>query len=684
MAKQDNIKEKAGNLGVAVYTSNKNQFRTLRERWLNLEKRYLGSLKEGSISTKTRVGANLNDAYALVENMIPRLVGSQPQYRYLGREKSDEKPLEAYNEFSNYQWDEADVQNKLKLLVKIGGICGLVGWKMGWKEEGLYQPANEDAKIKVLGHEFKIPWKKIRKLLKKDEIIKNYTFQIIRPYNLIWSTSAEEPNEARVFGHYEIKPIEEWEADGFNMKDFKNKIINAHGDDLDYWHRRGFEIEKLNPEWVSGNVSKIYAEIAELYVRFMEDGAFKYFVVYLVGADEESGSAEVLEVKENPFDKKFTPMGVWRPVKKPGKMHGFGVIEPVKDIIDAENDLFNVSLENLILDVSRPMEYNVSNVINEGALEYKPGTLIPVRRVGETVGVLPTPRLPSIVSLFFDYFRRQIQNVSGITDYQTGAETLRGDKTLGEIQIKTAESNARLKMMLDSLEKEVLAPMGRINLWLNQQYLADDKYILYRILGKKGNVKESKINFKDIDAIKDVIIIPGSSAFIIQKSEYDKWSAFLNQVYLEERSATPVQINKVEAWRRLIQNGMRVQDVETFIPSIAEAEAQNVGDKMAQITDAKQENLDPSTARVLPTDIHEVHIPLHKAAIQNQGSTDGDGNFVQIPPEMLQLLMSHLNEHVSAQGGRTQPEMMSAPPQEMPKGDFQPNMAPQNNIPTTR
>lgn len=643
---EQSLRDKVEKLAIETYTKHRNSFETLKDRWLEYEEKYYGKLKQGSVSEQTKTAISLNDAYSLVENAIPRLVGQQPKYRLLGREKADERIVETYNEFSDYQWEEAMVQQELKELVKIGCIYGLAGWKMGWKNEVLRK--RNSTTVKIYGYELSLP-----KIFDKDEVIKNYTFEAIRPFDLIWSLDSDNPSKCRVFGHQSTKRLEEFEVLGFNMDKLKESM---KGESVDWWSERGYDLEKITLDDACSDMS---ASLAELYVRVINNKKYEYFVVYVANTDQLN--PVVIDVKENPFDKKFTPMGVWRPTKKPSKMHGTGVIEPVYDLLSSKDDLFNISMENLLLDVARPMEYNVSNVVDEETVEYKPGGLIPVRRLGETVSVLPTPRLPSIVSLFFDLIQRQQQNVSGITDFQTGADNIKGDKTLGEIQIKTSESNSRLKMMLDSLEKEVLEPMGRMALWLNKQYLADDDSIVYRIVGNKGKMKESKIKFKEIEAIKDISVVPGSSSLLIQQSELAKWSQFLNQVYMEAKQPNPVNVNKEEAWRRMIEFGMGVKEVEAFIPSLREQQQEKVNSKMSQINDAKSENIDPSTARVLPTDEPDVHIPLHKAAVQNQGSTDNGGNFIQLSPEQVQLLMSHLNQHIQAQGGMVQPEMMAQP-----------------------
>ena len=100
-----------------------------------------------------------------------------------------------------------------------------------------------------------------------------------------------------------------------------------------------------------------------------------------------------------------------------------------------------------------------------------------------------------------------------------------------------------------------------------------------------------------------------------KQSEIQKWSLVLNQAYNEAKMPNPVPIDREAIWERLLENGLQIKDVETFLPSVKEREQQSAQGKAAQIAHAKKENAYPLTARVMPTDSPDVHVPLHKAEI---------------------------------------------------------------------
>jgi hypothetical protein len=640
MIKKDIIE----NIAKDTYLNHKAKFETLKERWLTLVDRYENKLREGSISANTESKITLGGAYALVENAIPRLLARQPKYRYMARARDDSESADMYDEFSEYQWNEAECQSKIKKVAKWGLVCGLSGWKMGWKEERkVYKKRTKE----ILGMEVKNkllePFAKTV-LKDQEDILSNYTFEPLKPHDLIWSVEAEEVNDCRVIGYKSRATIKELKKDGYDVRDV---VFNIRTSDL--WKERLEQNDGISDYRANKMIEDVEVEVAELYVRVLNDqGYYEYWVVTLACYGEDN--PETIRCEQNTLDRNFAPVGIFRPIDRLGKFYGFGLVEPVQGVLDAEEDTLNMAIEALWTDVSRPMEYVPANLLAPDAIQYKPRTLVPVKILGQSVAVMqtPTPNMNG-VQYVNDFLNKAKQNTSGITDYQTGSDQLKGNKTLGEIQIKTQESNARITMIMDNFEKQVLEPMGKYALWMNQQFLADNKKIIYRVLGKKGNVMEKNIKFKDIEAVKDVVVVSGSTMLASQQAELQKWSLLLNQVYMEEKSLNPTPINKEAIWERIFENGVQIKDVENFLPNAKEREEGDVQGQMAQLQDAKEESANPQTARVLPTDNHEVHLEIHKAAL-NAGGIDHP-----YAPEEQAMLQQHINDHVRVMGGAVPP-----------------------------
>ncbi len=648
-------KNKIEEIAITVYKDHHAKFGGLKQVWAKLVTRYENTLREGSITSETQSKTLLGQAFSLVENFTSRVIAQVPSFHYLPREKSDVDFVEQYEEFSRYQHDQAKSKEGYEMIAKWGSICGMSGYKMGWKTEHIiHKKKGKEVLGKIITNPALVGLMDIMKLGKSvkvddDETISNWTIDSIPPFDLIWSVNAMEKDDCYVLGHMiHNKTFKQLKQEGYDTRKLAQRIRN----DVDYWKEK---LEQYKGESSNVILGETTVEIAELGIKVLnETGMWEYHVVTLADVQGSTPMNPVsIRTEPNPFDKQFNPVGIFRPIKRPGKMYGYGIIENVQGVLDSEEDTLNMVMEAFWTDVSRPMEYVPSNVINEKDLEFKPRTLVPVRKLGESVNVLPTPS-PNMsgASFILGYLERAKQNISAITDYQTGANQVDKAQTATEIRTKSFLSEQRTNKILQRFETEVLEPTGKMALWMTQQYLADEKEIIYRVLGKKGRMMEKKIKLKAVEAIKDVVIVAGSSAYIMQDQERAKWMS-LYQLAMNEASMGQlgIPISRDQILGRLLEQGYGIKDVENFIPSLKEQEEAGVGNKLANLKDAKEENLSVETARVLPTDIHEVHIPVHKAAINNGGMTSEDGEFIEYTPEQMQMLVEHLNTHTRVAGG---------------------------------
>lgn len=654
MTKQETIEA----IAIETLRQHEDTFSELKTRWASLYNRFENKLRAGSITAETEAKVRLGQAYALVENGVSRIMAQSPRFRYLAREKGDTKSADLYNEFSEYQHDQARSQEKFEEAAKWALICGLSGMKMGWKTEKIVR--KKRAKEAIFGKVITDPTLvsvmdklKFGKDVKveEEEDISTWTMDVIRPFDLIWDKEATDPENAMVLGFKARKTMRWLEQNGYGVSELEGAIKASE----DYWKRQVSEYKEGTDTTVI--MENIVCEVAELYVSYLnEQGITEYWVVTLAGAADSNIKPVSIKTEENPYDKKFAPIAIFRPMKRPGKFYGFGIIEPVESVIDAEEDTLNMTIEQGWVDLSKPIEFDPNNVLDPDGIRYGARVAIPVREIGKSVGVLQTATPNAGVSSFLmGYLEKTKQNVSAITDYQTGANQYnKGSQTATEINTKTFLSDQRINKVLRSFETDMLERTGRMALWLNQQYLVDSAKAIFRILGKKGQMLEKEIKFKNIEAIKDLSIVLGSSAYIMQSEMRNKWGSLL-QLMAQESALPPgvgIPLMREYAWERLAEEGFGIKDTENLIPSLREREEATVAKKLSNLEDAKQENLDPATARVLPDDIHSVHIALHKAALQGQGAPGPDGQIIPYTPEQMVLMTSHLNAHVAAVGGQ--------------------------------
>ena len=655
IAENATIEEKVVQMASDAWIGHRQTFLRLRQRFQYMLNRYENKLRADSITAQSQTKATLGGAFALVENSLPRILGKNPKYHYLGRESDDVTGVDIYEQFSEYQFDEAEGKRELEEIAKWALICGLSGYKMGWKKE---EKIVDKQGIEVLGVKFTNPMalKAIEAMgvqtskVKESRITQNYTITAIKPFDLIWNPTARKFSDVQVFGFKQRRKVKLLEDEGYDIEplrsSFKTKDIDQIRMDND---------DSLPIQEKTAVFEEQEADVAELYVSITNKGIKESWVVTL---GQLFGGAPVkIGLHENVLDDKFIPMGIFTPITRVGKFYGFGVIEPSVGVLDAEEDGFNMFLEALWTNTVPPIEYNPANIVDQEYLEYGPRKLVPVRNLGQSMSVMPTPPANAPAFTFAQQFLQVAkQNISGITDYQTGADQNGAGKTLGEIRIKTNESNSRMAHILDNFERQVLEPIGRMALQMNKQFLKDDKAQIFRVVGRKGAMQEKRIKFSDIDAIKDVAVVTGSTALQSQNEKLSFWTALINQANIEGTSQNPVKINKLPMFERLLEEGGMIKDPETYLPSLKEIEQQEAGDSVAQLDDAIKENANPLVAVVLPDDNPEIHIPIHQAEIakrKNEQDMAQQGG-IAVPEEVvmeLQMLVKHLNDHVLASGG---------------------------------
>lgn len=652
--------QKAEEMAINAWLGHRTSFVDWRNKCQELIDRYENKPRAGSITAQLKLNVYLGAAFALVENALPRIIGKKPKWRYLGREEGDGEEAELYDEFSEYQFDEAKAKKELESVAKWGLATGLSGIEMGWeKKVKVVSKSGKEMMGLLITNPMALKMLKSMGLHnklkdgKKDEskTTSNWTITAIPPYDLIWSPTARDINKASVKGYKMVKKLSELERDGYKTDAVKAQLLSK-----DEERTKSHTHEGINPSQRVTSPEEQEIDVAKLYVDLSdENGMVKSYIVML--GCVTGGSPVSIGTIENPLDEKVVPMAFFAPIERPGKAYGFGLIEPSIGVINAEEDAFNMNLKAEFIATVPPIEYNPANIIDIEALKYEEMAMVPVRNLGQSQAVMATPRPNTGAYQFLtDFLDKKKQNISGITDYQTGTESSGGNKTLGEIQLKTEESNSRISQVQSNFESQIIQPLGYFALVMNKQFLRDEKELIFRVVGKKGEVAMKTIDFEDIDSIKDIAVIPGSTALASQVDEFNKWSTLLTIANNEMATPQPVVIEKEPIIERLLENGLRITDSQVYLPSKREREEAEVGGKQAQIQDAKEENAQPQNARVLPTDDDQVHIAIHNAEIErrNRELEAAQQSGIEVPPEVieeLQMLTQHRDDHVTKAGG---------------------------------
>ena len=628
---------------VAELNAHEIKFAPLRDKWLKYHDMYEGKVM-GKIAQKTTSKVSLGQGYSIIEQAKAQALSQQPRFQFKSRRNENYEELRKYNEFLQYQMDKNEAVGTIEDIYTWAAVTGLAGWKVGWEFKTSEETVREAGGM-VVTNPLLYPISKKKKKEKRDG---NWTLQYVKPFDLLWNTGATGTNNLSMIAHRQTMTIKDMEAFGIKTKELKDKVLS----NASYWDTK---LDPYHTEDASqrkeGMLNAMSFNVYETYYTEMEGEKRVEKIAFVVGGDGLSDGKMVVEDTENNFDGQFKPMGILRLVKKPGKFYGIGLLEPVEGILQAEEDMFNLNLESVMTDTMRPMEYNPENVLDPQGISYGPRKLIAVRRIGESVAPLPTPKIDvGAASFTLGYLEKNKQNVTAITDYQTGADRLSTSKTATEIKLKTAQSEQRSNKMIISMERELLTPLGKMVLSLNKQFLAEEEDIEYQVSGKDGILKNKKLKFADIDGIEDVQVVRGSTAMVEQEKQKEKYMALLELALTMQQAG--IQMNTRHILNSLLEQGLDIDSPEHYLPSDKTAEAEQVGGKMNEMEKAKQENENPETAKVLPTDDHEIHIKIHQADLKTP-----------YPPDIKAMKLKHLNEHVELSGGMPAQQQNEGTPQ---------------------
>lgn len=189
----------------------------------------------------------------------------------------------------------------------------------------------------------------------------------------------------------------------------------------------------------------------------------------------------VLQMRLNPFDKKFYPYGVARLNRNGHEMMGVG---PFDNAVIA-----NASYDRFQSNVMRHYDLSISPIITTGPdsdlpdslLGVRPGTVF--RAVGD-IQVMKVGDIPNSVNYLHDYHRREHEELTGATRYWFGSQGGSGDTATqfaGELQ----ESNRRLRGYIRSYA-DMWRQVALIIYWMSGQFATQRQR--FKVMGKQSEL----------------------------------------------------------------------------------------------------------------------------------------------------------------------------------------------------
>lgn len=239
--------------------------------------------------------------------------------------------------------------------------------------------------------------------------------------------------------------------------------------------------------------------------------------------------------EDNPFDAGYKPFGNMQYVKVPHEMCGIGALEPVSDLLKAQNITITQRLEYISNLLQQQWAVAAGAEVDEDALMDG----YPVVHMATTDAVVPLNKgqVPQAAFVETQEIVGAIERGMGISGYQVGAPAAAQDRTQGTatgIQTIVAEAQTRFDLTMRRFEQIVLKKVARLYLDLNKQYFPETEQRI--ILVTDGNGQQQPVPLtKELLNLTDwhIDIVPGSTGAVdkARKAQsFMRWTTFAMSV----------------------------------------------------------------------------------------------------------------------------------------------------------
>ena len=158
-----------------------------------------------------------------------------------------------------------------------------------------------------------------------------------------------------------------------------------------------------------------------------------------------------------------------------------GVIELIKDIQEAYNNISNLRVHNAMMKVNSMIKVLMDSNVDPATLVWKPFGIIPVD-THEDIEVVEVPDINAqVFREQIDFFEDVIQDITGIYDYTKGVTPARQER-VGTMYSIQAMGEARIKLLMMTMDYMGMRPMLKYLTLLNCHHLPSG--MEYRVSGK--------------------------------------------------------------------------------------------------------------------------------------------------------------------------------------------------------
>jgi hypothetical protein len=475
------------------------------EIWVNAYKRWRSHIEDIIDPTTGKVDTSRSNifipyTFLQVETIVPRLVetlfASRPYVSVIGRTPNDQQSAKPNEVLLDWQMNERMSFRRLfhkglKGLAIYGTAVTYTGWK--WEQqqrikkemmpvtvpEGQALPAGQELPVETL------------QPVKTEEVVyDDPEVQFIDLGAFYVDPAAEDIESARYCGHAEYLTKEQIqqrvESGLFKKVDFKRvKPINP-----DKSHKNDRLSEVGLPTVDEQDDENGFYEV----MHYWEDS--KHAVII--------NRTELVQDGDNPFwhGKKPYSRGVYCLV--PGEFYGMGIPEVLGDLQDELNTERNMRIDYRAFLLRRMFKVRRGADINKKQLKWRQGGILEVDAMDDVMEM-------GLGDNSGNSFNEESTIKADMQDTTGGHDVVMGTSSSKETATgtMTKDNNAamRFKLVISSIENDLLVPVARMMLQLNHQYLSDEKMIR---VAEQGDDQFAAISEADIQGEFD-LIAAGSS-----------------------------------------------------------------------------------------------------------------------------------------------------------------------------
>lgn len=326
-----------------------------------------------------------------------------------------------------------------------------------------------------------------------------------------FKVEAKKVNEAAKDDIYDMKVIDDLE------EDYKQA-------DKDNEKRRALGTGKYEPVSKRVVLWQFWGDI------IYEDGELEENVLCVVVNDKY-----LVRKQDNPFGHRKTPQVVTFPLPYPHRGYaGCSLVEPTVKILYTYNNMLNMFVDNTNFSVNKSFEYDPTLLINpKSIMTIYPGKKIEKKGSEKVIQEVEVTSVARDAIPVIEVLDREMQEGTSVTEFNQAMPSKKA-KTLGEIEIKTAESKGLFDTVARDLEQNSIKSILEMSYSLLVQF-SDFEPIEGKYIIKVGGLSLLLMQKEQVEQIQQVI---GMAVKVPQLAEMtdvgDLWKKLLGLLNLQD------------------------------------------------------------------------------------------------------------------------------------------------------